>query len=130
MVVRGRIASGTGGHAHWMRLHAELYEAKTGARLYPGTLNVVLDRDWYVSGDVLRLEPPEYPVPLSITPCAIEGVDAFVIRTDKNDRGEGDHAPNVLEIAASGHLRSVLKLNDGDLVEVELPAQVDERHEH
>jgi hypothetical protein len=39
-------------------------------------------------------------VPLSIVPCQIGSLDAFILRTDKNDRGEGDHQPNVIEIAA------------------------------
>lgn len=110
-----------------MTLHADLYEAKTGVRLYPGTLNVQLDHEWRVSGEVIRLGPPEYAVPLSIVPCRIDGVDAFVIRTDKNDRGEVEtHPPTVIEIAAQVRLREALKLNDGDEVEVELPGQADE----
>lgn len=35
-VLRGRVVSGMGGHAHSMTIYAELYEAKTGMRLYPG----------------------------------------------------------------------------------------------
>ena len=40
MLLRGWVTGGTGGHAHWMTTHADLYEAKTGVRLYPGSLNV------------------------------------------------------------------------------------------
>lgn len=109
-----------------MTVHADLYEAKTGVRLYPGTLNVVLDQGWHVSGDVIRLGPPEYGVPLSIVPCRIDAIDAFVIRTDKNDCGEvGSHPPTVLEIAAQVRLREALNLDDGDEVEIELPGQAD-----
>lgn len=43
MKVRGRVTGGISGHTHWMTVHADLYEAKTGVSLYPGTLNVVLD---------------------------------------------------------------------------------------
>lgn len=126
MRVRGRVASGLDNHARWMTIYAELYEAKTGVELYPGTLNVVLDHEWHVGGDVIRLEPPEYGVPLSIVPCTISGIDAFVVRTDKNDRAEGDHEPNVIEVAAAVHLRSVLELDDGDEVEIDLPVQSDQ----
>ena len=120
MLMRGRVTSGIGGHAHWMTVHADLYEAKTGSRLYPGTLNVVLDREWRVSGQPIRLEPPEYAVALSIVPCTIQGLDAFLVRTDKNDRGEGDHPPNVVEVAAVVQLRQALALDDGDPVEIEV----------
>jgi CTP-dependent riboflavin kinase len=116
--LRGRVASGIGGHAKWMRVHADLYEAKTGVQLYPGSLNIVLDRPWHVSDSQLRLEPPEYGVGLNIIPCWIEAVEGFILRTDKNDSGDGDHPPNVLEIAATVRLRDVLGLCDGDEVEV------------
>lgn len=101
-----------------MKVHADLYEVKTGVRLYPGSLNVVLDRPWHTSEGQVRLEPPEYGVGLSIVPCRIESVAGFILRTDKNDCGEGDHPPNVVEIAAAVHLRDALGLHDGDEVEI------------
>src|ERR1700685_2027405 len=116
--LRGRVTSGVGGQAKWMRVHADIYEAKTGVRLYPGSLNVVLDRPWHASDCQLRLEPPEYGVGLSIVPCRIEAVEGFILRTDKNDCGEGDHPPNVLELAAAVRLRDALGLRDGDEVEI------------
>jgi riboflavin kinase, archaea type len=112
-----------GGHAHWMTLHADTYEAKTGVRLVAGTLNVVLGQPWLVPQAAwVRLEPPEYGVPLSIVPCKIEGIDAFVIRTDKNNSGLGDHPATVVEVAARIHLRETLGLRDGDEVSLILPS--------
>jgi CTP-dependent riboflavin kinase len=121
MLRRGWVASGIGGQAHWMTVHADLYESKTGVHLYPGSLNVVLEEPWHVGNQRVRLEPPEYGIGLSIVPCTIQGLDAFVLRTDKNDRGEGDHPPNVLEIAAAVRLRDALDLKDTDEVELMLP---------
>ena len=120
-MLRGRVTAGIGGQAHWMTVHADRYEAKTGVRLYPGSLNVVLEDPWHVGNQRVRLEPPEYGVGMSIVPCTIDGIDAFVLRTDKNDRGEGDHSPNVVEIAAAVRLRDSLGLNDGDEVEIVVP---------
>jgi len=101
-----------------MTVHADLYEAKTGVRLYPGSLNVVLDRPWHVGRKRVRLEPPEYAVGLGIVPCRIEGSDGFILRTDKNDQGDGDHPPTVIEIASGVRLRAALELHDGDEVEI------------
>jgi CTP-dependent riboflavin kinase len=101
-----------------MTVHADLYEAKTGVLLYPGSLNVVLDDSWHVGSQRVRLEPPEYGVGLSIVQCTIEGLEAFILRTDKNDSGEGDHPPNVLEVAANVRLRDALGVQDGDEVEI------------
>lgn len=126
MLLRGRVTGGIGGLAHWMTVHADLYEAKIGVRLYPGSLNVVLERPWHVHGQGVRLEPPEYGVGLSIVPCTIQGLDAFIVRTDKNDRGEGDHPPHVLEVAAVVRLRDALDLQDGDEVAIVLTDLINE----
>lgn len=118
MLLRGRVTGGIGDHAYWMTVHADLYEARTGVFLYPGTLNVVLDHPWHVGSQRVRLEPPEYGVGLSIVPCTLQHLDAFILRTDKNDRGEGDHPPNILEVAAAVRLRDALGLQNGDEVEI------------
>lgn len=101
-----------------MTLYADLYEEKTGAKLYPGSLNVLLDRPWHVPSPHLRLEPREYGIGLSIVACSVEGISAFILRTDKNDAGQGDHPSNIVEIAAPVRLRDALGLQDGDEVEI------------
>ena len=101
-----------------MTEYADVYERKTGVRLHPGSLNVVLDEPWVVGRAPIRLEPPEYGVAMSIVPCEIGGVHGFIIRSDRNDAGDGDHAPNVIEVAAAVHLRTALGVSDGDEVEV------------
>lgn len=99
--------------------YADLYAAKTGVRLYPGSLNIGLEEPWHFGdGSPLRVEPPECPVAFSIVACAIGGIDAFIVRTDKNDRGEGDHPPTVIEVAATVRLRDALSVDDGDEVEI------------
>ncbi len=117
-MLRGHVASGIGDIARWMTQYAELFERRTGVRLYPGSLNVILDEPWTVRDAAIRLEPPEYGVPMSIVPCQINGLDAFIVRTDKNNAGLGDHPPSVIEIAAPTHLRTTLGVSDGDEVAV------------
>jgi riboflavin kinase, archaea type len=117
-ILRGRVASGVGDLANRMTEYADLYAAKTGEVLYPGSLNVHLAEPWHVGDGATRVEPPECPVAFSIVPCTIGGLDAFIIRTDRNDRGEGDHPPTVIEVAATVRLRDALNVEDGDEVEV------------
>ena len=114
------MVTGIGDLSQWMALHVDAYSAKVRVALVPGSLNVVLDRAWRVPGDALRLEPPEYPVGMSIVPCRLGGIPAFILRTDDNEAGRGDHPPNVLEIAAAVHLRQALGLVDGDKVQIEV----------
>jgi riboflavin kinase len=114
----GRVATGIGDLARRMTQYADVFERTTGVRLYPGSLNVVLEEPWVVEGVPLRLGPPEYGVSMSLVPCEVNGVPGFILRTDKNDAGQGDHASNVIEVAAPVHLRSALGVSDGDEVEV------------
>ena len=117
-VLRGRVASGVGDLSHWMIEYADLYERETGMRLHPGSLNVVLPEPWVVENAPLRLEPPDIAIGMNIVPCEIAGTAGFILRTDKNNAGLGDHDPRVIEIAAPVHLRSALGVDDGDEVEV------------
>ncbi|MDT5200063.1 MAG: hypothetical protein QOH34_1585 [Mycobacterium sp.] len=48
-------------------------------------------------------------------------VHGFILRTDKNDTGEGDHPATVIEVAASVRLRDALDLEDGSEFEVTVP---------
>jgi CTP-dependent riboflavin kinase len=114
------VTSGRGDLAHWMVEYADQYERVTGVRLFPGSLNVILDHEYRLSGHRLRLEPPAYGgrVGMSLVPCRIEGVSGFLLRTDQNEAGTGDHGRHVVEIAASVNLRETLDLVDGDQVEI------------
>lgn len=120
----GRVRTGLGDFAGWMERLAEDYRALLGVALVPGTLNVELDGPWSMPEERLVLEPDpaRATVRVFVVPCRIEGVDAFVLRTEANEQGRGDHPSTIVEIAARVHLRTSLGLRDGDPVELELPA--------
>lgn len=119
----GTVCTGRGDFARWMELLAAQYAALAGVELVPGTLNVELDTPWSMPAHALRLEPDPLlgTVRVFVVPCRIAGRSAFVLRTEANEAGRGDHPQNLVEIAADVHLRSVLGLMDEDRVEVELP---------
>jgi CTP-dependent riboflavin kinase len=78
-----------------------------------------LDRPYSVPELRLRIESEEHGgrVGMNIVACRINGVPAFILRTDQNEAGTGHHGLNVIEIAAAVRLRDLLDLTDGDLVE-------------
>lgn len=100
----------------------DAYERKTGMRFIPGTLNVELEYEWNVPDNSLRLEREEYngTVSVYIVPVTFMGRKAFILRTEKNQRGEGTHPKSVLEIACDVRLRDNFKLEDGDDVEINI----------
>jgi riboflavin kinase, archaea type len=121
-VLRGVVRSGLGDCGFWIEKLKEFYRAKTGMTLFPGTLNVELAEPFYVPSTRLRLEGREYggTVSVSIVPCRVFGREAFILRTDGNEQGTGDHPRTIVEVATDVKLRDAYRLKDGDLVEIEL----------
>ena len=102
---------------------SDLYYLKTGMRFYPGTLNIKLDRDFSLPDNCLRIEGHEYkgPVSINILPCKINGIDAFLLRTDNNEKGLNEsHPKSLLEIACNHKLRERLNILDDDEVDIEV----------
>ena len=122
--VRGRIVSGASDFGIWIERLSDLYERKTGMRLYPGTLNIELASPYSLPADVIRLDAHEYggTVSVNIVPCRIFERRAFLLRTDQNEQGTGHHPRNIIEIATDIRLRDAYQLRDGDWVEVHFTA--------
>jgi CTP-dependent riboflavin kinase len=118
--LRGRVAGGRGDLAHWMTVYAEAYQRVTGLRLFPGSLDVVLDHEYHVPEDRLRIEPADLGgrVGMHLGPCTIGGRRGFFLRTDQNEAGTGHPGRHVVEVAVAVHLDQTRALADGDMVEI------------
>lgn len=123
MRLRGIVRSGKNDFNLWLSKLEPYYTARTGMRLFPGTLNIhLIDQTFATPERRLRLEAAEYGgrVSVSIVPCRIFGRKAFILRPD-TDRGKlGDAPEAILEVATDVKLRDVYGLSDGDVVEVEV----------
>jgi riboflavin kinase len=121
-LLEGRVCSGKGDFAQWIAKLHDHYLRKTGLHLFPGTLNLRLDRPYRVPPGAVRLEAEEYggSVGVNLVPCRVLGRRAFILRTDGNEQGDGDHPLEVIEIATDVKLRDVFGLSDGDVVRVEI----------
>ena len=122
MKLTGTVRSGMNSFSYWMERLEPYYTAKTGVRLYPGTLNVELEKPFVLPHVPIRLEQEEYggEVSVNILPCRFCGHPAFILRTDNSAAGLGGHPLTILEIAADIRLRDHFGLKDGDEVVVEI----------
>jgi CTP-dependent riboflavin kinase len=122
--LQGKVVSGLGNFGQWIERLSGFYEQKTGMRLYPGTLNIELPSEYSLPTGVIRLEADEYGggVSVSLVPCRIFERQAFLLRTDQNEKGVGHHPRNIIEIATDVRLRDHYKIKDGDWVEIEVPS--------
>jgi CTP-dependent riboflavin kinase len=121
-VLRGSVTTGIGNFSIWIERLRDHYFQKTGMYFYPGTLNIALEHEYTIPPQRTRLEAEEYGgrVSVNIVPCRVFGRHAFLLRTDANERGEGHHARNIIEIACDVCLRDTYGLSDGSIVEVEI----------
>jgi CTP-dependent riboflavin kinase len=126
-VYNGVVCRGKGEFAYWLTRLDPIYYAKLHLHLFPGTLNVDIGVPYRIpSTGFVRIEPDEMAtigghVGVKIALCKIFDLDAFVLRTDANDRGDGDHPLTLIEVAATIKLRDQFRLTDGSVVQLTLP---------
>lgn len=116
-VLRGVVSSGSGDLNRWMTLYAAEYRAASGMELYPGSLNVVLERPWRLPAQRVTIEPERVGRLVHLVPCRVGGRRGFVFRTEKAELAGGEEH-RVLELLAEVRLRDALGVSDGDVVEV------------
>jgi len=118
----GKVCSGKGDFAQWIAKLNDHYSRKTGLGLFPGTLNVRLDEPYHLPANPLRIEGAEYggAVGVNLLPCTVFGRRAFILRTDKEEAGQGSHPFEAIEVATDINLREAYGLVDGSMVKIEL----------
>ncbi|MDJ0688370.1 MAG: DUF120 domain-containing protein [Xenococcaceae cyanobacterium MO_188.B32] len=121
-ILHGKVVSGKGNFSRWIEQLHYYYYQKTGLNFFPGTLNVKLDRPYYIPENTLCLDAKEYggTVSIYLVRCQILGHPAYILRTDRNEQGIGDHPHTIVEVACEVKLRDVHQIKDGDKVEIVL----------
>jgi CTP-dependent riboflavin kinase len=102
-----------------MTNYADVFEKATGEKLYPGTINVRVDKGISVMEHFrirgVDIGEPEQDLLFEI--CRINRIWAYRIRPYNLRTGEGGHRDDVLEIACTAKLTGV---DSGSSVELAL----------
>lgn len=130
MKIRGIVQHGEGDAGVRLKEHADVYEIWTGMKLFPGSLNVLLEEklDWD-SANVAPFKRIHSLIPhggnrdICLIPCEISNgrddkVFGFAWATTY---AASDVDYRVLEIIASVRLRDALELENGSPVTIEIP---------
>src|SRR5262249_28911490 len=82
MILTGTVQSGENNFSFWLSKLEPYYTAKTGMKLFHGSLNVHLDQIYELPPETLCLRKEEYggEVSVRIMPCRIFGRKAFILR--------------------------------------------------
>jgi riboflavin kinase len=117
IVLKGRVTSGVGEGAKYVRLYRSVIQRYLGIDPYPGTLNIDFGRD--ISDLLARLKgrlippPEEKYVAVIAYRASVNGKIVYAVRPCITK-----HGWNILEIIADTNLRREFGLRDGDLVEI------------
>jgi len=120
MVLIGKIKSGLGEASFWMKKAEQAFYKKTGAKMFHGTLNIELNQDYILDGELEILRKEEYggTQDVYLKQCKILGHKSYILRTDKNISEKRDHPLNIIEVISNISFRQKYDLKDGDKIEV------------
>ena len=86
MILICKIKSGLGEACFWMKKAEEAFYKKTGIKMFHGTLNIELEKDYILEDATEVLHKEEYggTQEVYMKKCEILGHKAYIVRTDKN----------------------------------------------
>ncbi len=126
--VQGRVQAGKGDASRWLALFNEAYSRKLGGAVFPGSLNLALDRafDWFhpaYEAYIVWCGHEEYggERDILLLPCRLQTPDqrlAWLWTTTTAVRGGGKSW--VVEVVSDVRLRDAYSWVDGSMVELTL----------
>lgn len=121
MILNGKITTGIGTAKMWVGKIEKTFKEKTNMNIFHGTLNIQLKDDYIILPDFVIL-PNEYggTQKVLVKKCKILGNEAFIVRAEKNQMGNGDHNLKTIEIVSEVNFREEYKLKDDEKIEVNI----------
>ena len=121
MILKGKVVKGLGKAKIFVNMMEKSFYEKTNIHLYPGTLNVKLENEYKLNIDYL-IKPEEYGgiFNVQIQKCEVFGDVAYIVRSEKNIRNEGDYKQDIIEIVSDVNFREKYNLKDGDEIRVSI----------
>lgn len=117
MELKGKVTSGIGTAKIWVSKIEEIFKKRTGMKVFHGTLNIKLDEEYIIEPDWI-IKPEEFggTENVLVKKCEILGTQAYIVRAEKNQIGEGEHDLKIIEIIADINFRKKYGLKDGDRI--------------
>lgn len=117
----GNVISGLGEGKKYVDIYSNRIYETLGIEPYRGTLNIIIKSEYvkqlstcFEEGNVCVVEPPcsKYGKVYALK-SILRDIEVYVIRPEKTS-----HQANIVEIISDKNLRELLKLKDGDVVEL------------
>lgn len=113
MTLEGKVTSGIGIAKMWVGKIEKVFNEKTKMDLFHGTLNVRLNEDYILKPDFI-IKPEEFggTEKVLVQQCKIFKEKAYIVRAEKNQKRQGDHDLQVIEIVSSINFREKYGITD------------------
>ena len=121
MKLEAKVKSGLGEGSFWVKKIEEIFLKRENIKLFHGTLNLELRDNLHIETPDFIIEKEEYggTEKLFVKRCTVLNQKAYIIRTEKNSKENGDHPLNIIEILSNVNFREKYNLKDGDKIELE-----------
>lgn len=116
MILKGKVKKGLGNASFWIKKVEEVFYTKTGMKLYSGTLNVELNKEYRLQNYWI-IECEEYggTQRVYVQECSLFDSKAYIVRAEKTE-----HKSNIIEIVSDINFRKSFNLKDEDIIKIEL----------
>ena len=121
VTIEGKVISGLGVAKIWVDKIKNIFLEKTGKNLFSGTLNIRLDYDYTFNPDII-IKSEEYggDYDVYIKKCEVLEETAYIVRSGKNLKKDGDYKLNIVEIMSEMNFRDKYNLKDGQLIKIDV----------
>ena len=119
MILIGNVTKGMGTAKKFINMMQKSFYEKTNIKLYPGTLNVKLNEPYILIPDYI-VKPEEYggTFNVQIQKCKVLDENAYLVRSEKNTKDQGDYGQDIIEIVSNVNFREKYNLKDGDRINI------------
>ena len=121
MILNGKVTSGIGTAKMWVSKIEEVFKKKTKMQVFHGTLNIRLEEDYILEPDWI-IAPEEFggTEKVLVKKCKILEQEAYIVRAEKNQKGQGEHDLKIIEIVSNINFREQYNLKDNEKIIVEI----------
>ena len=121
MDLEGIVIDGLGKAKYWVKKISTVFKDKTNFNLTFGTLNIKLDKPYIINPDfIIAKEEFGGTENVLVKKCEIFGKEAYIVRAEKNQKNNGDHGLNIIEIVGDVNFRETYKLKNNQKIKIAL----------
>ena len=121
MEQEGTVIDGLGKAKYWVGKISTIFKEKTNYNLVLGTLNIKLNEPYIINPDfIIKKEEFGGTENVLVKKCKILGKEAYIVRAEKNQKDNGEHGLDIIEIVGNVNFRETYSLKNNERIKISL----------